>query len=135
MLSEIRLRAPSASKRMCRRIQPGKKVKESACVAAMARAPVAPLADGSGLAADALQAAQQILGQGPEMNAGRRQARTLGAPHEERRADPVLQGTDAPAESRLRHVSHLRRAGEIPLLRQCEKILEPVQVHTDADDA
>ena len=107
-------------------------MKERACVAEGARC---PLAHGSGLAADALQAAQQILGQGLEMNAGRCQARTLGAPHEERRADPILQGTDAPAESRLRHISHLRRAGEIPLLGQCEKILEPVEVHTDADDA
>ena len=52
--------------------------------------------------------------------------------HEERSADPLLEGADAPAEGRLRHVTGIRRAREVALVRQRQKILEPVQIHGDA---
>ena len=69
---------------------------------------------------------------GRQMGAGRRQGGALRAAHEERSADPVLEGADAPAEGRLRHVTGLRRAREVALVRQGQKILEPVQIHGDA---
>ena len=133
MLSEIRLSVPSASKRTCCRIQPGKKVKESACVAAIDSDAVRALADRLRLAARPLQGcAISSSASGRRWAPAGVRVAPCALAHEERSADPLLEGADAPAEGRLRHVTGLRRAREVALVRQGQKILEPVQIHGDA---
>ena len=93
------------------------------------------LAHGPRVAACPMQAAHQVVSQRLEIAARRRQGSPLGAPHEERSAYPILQCADAPAEGRLRHVASVRRARKVLLLRQRQKVLEPVQIHDDTDPA
>jgi hypothetical protein len=82
-----------------------------------------------------MHVAHQVVSQGQEMKAGPCEVGALGAPYEEGCSYPLLKSADAAAEGRLRDVPGLSGPGKVLLLRQSQKILEPVQVHFDADHA
>ena len=81
------------------------------------------------LTARSMQNAHHLFGDRAEMGAGRRKHGAVRPAHEKRRADPILQGADATAEGRLRHVPGVRGAPEVPLFRQHQEIPEPIQIH------
>ena len=76
-----------------------------------------------------LQVAHQARCPLAQSLAGGVQHHPLRRAQDQRRPDPILQRPDAAAEGRLGDVPRLRRPGEVPVLRQGEEILEPVQLH------
>ena len=129
MVSETRFSVPRVSSGENDRIQPGKKVKDSAWVAAIVSAAPSRPAAFSAAPAHLVQVAHQARRPLAQVLAGGVQHHPLRRAHDQRRPDPGLQRPDAAAEGRLGDVPRLRRPGEVPVLRQREEVLEPVQLH------
>ncbi len=91
-----------------------------------------PRADGACVPPSLLKPTDEIVDRWLEMRAGRRKRGALGSPREQGCADPVLEGTDPPAEGGLGDVPHLGRTRKCLLLREGQEVLQPVQFHADA---
>src|SRR5438034_357501 len=68
---------------------------------------------------------EDVRGQRAEADAGLRQRRWVGAPIDQRRAEPFLERADSPTERRLSHVTLLRGARKAAAVRERQEVLQP----------
>ena len=129
MLSEIKLRLPSARTLALPRTHFGKNVNDSAWVAAIDSGLIAPAGNFERVAAQLMQRACQDLRLIVKMLSCRRQRHTVRGAGEQVCADPVLQRANPPAEGRLGDVAWLGRPGKIQGFRERQIVLEPDQFH------
>ncbi len=129
MLSEIRLRLPSASTRSLPRTHFGKNVKESAWVAAIDNGLSPRPATSERVAAQLVHGARQNLGLIAKVLAGRRQRHAVGGAGEQVSADPRLQRADPPAEGGLGDVTRFGGPGKVQGFRQRQIVFKPDQFH------
>jgi hypothetical protein len=114
------------------RSQPGRKVNDSACVAASRSVAEVDSATAWASRRDARGARQHVVRHAQEPFARGGQPRGLRAAVKQRHTQPFLQRADAPAEGGLRQVARVRRTREVAGVGQRQEVFEPGQVQGHA---